>query len=251
MVKHKLFRVIGIVTVTLIALIIITPIILTIFQSLENPSGYIDFFLWQPKYLRALINSLLMATIGSGGCVVISIGAAYVFSKIKFYGRNFLFFIYIIVMMIPFQVTMLPLYITMRNTNLYDSIWAIILPNMFSAFGAFFLTQLIKTIPNETLESARLETDSTFIILLQIVIPQIKSGLLCLFSLLFTDIWNMISEPMTLMESIERLPLSALIVGDVSPAGIAAIIVSIVPSILLYSFFQEEIITGLSYYKLK
>lgn len=154
-------------------------------------------------------------------------------------------------MMIPFQVTMLPLYITMRNTNLYDSIWAIILPNMFSAFGAFFLTQLIKTIPNETLESARLETDSTFIILLQIVIPQIKSGLLCLFSLLFTDIWNMISEPMTLLESIERLPLSALIVGDVSPAGIAAIIVSIVPPILLYSFFQEEIITGLSYYKLK
>ncbi len=250
MVKNRILKIIELLFTAAVALIIIAPIIMTLFQSLEAPFGYIDFFLWKPKYLNAFVNSLIMAGLGAGGCVIISIGAAYVFSKVEFPGRTLLLFLYIIVMMIPFQVTMLPMYITMRSTELYDSLWAVILPNTFSAFGVFLLTQIMKTIPNDTIESARLETGSTAKILFFIIIPQVRSGILCLFSLMFTEIWNMLAEPTALIESISKLPISVLIAQDTSPAGIAAIIIATLPPLLLYAFFREEIISGLGYYKL-
>lgn len=235
----------------IISAVMLAPVIMTIAGSLKAPSGYADFFLWQPRYLRALLNSLFIASAGAAGCTVVSAGAAYVFAKVSFPFRGLLFYLYIIVMMMPFQVTMLPQYITARNYRIYDTPFALILPGIFSAFGVFLLTQIVKTVPDDTIEAARLETDSTFLILARVILPQVGAGMICLFALMFTEIWNMTAEPLTLMETKSIMPLAALTAWDKSAAGAASVVIALIPPVLLYSLFGDEIERGIEHYNIK
>jgi len=118
----------------------------------------------------------------------------------------------------------------------------------------FLLAQIIKTIPDYLIEAARLETKSTFKIIIKIIMPQAKTGLICLIVLNFTEYWNMIAEPIILMESISKYPLSVripelLAKGDAGAA--AASVVFLAPPLLLYLFFKDEIADGLAGYNLK
>lgn len=106
----------------LMAAVVIAPIFLTIFFSLgEGISIYADFYVWRPIYLRSLLNSVIIAVSVSVGTVVISIMAAYVFAKVRFIGRDVLFYLYMIVMLMPFQVTLLPQYIVSKRLSVYDT----------------------------------------------------------------------------------------------------------------------------------
>ena len=109
------------------ALVVVSPVLLTLVFSLEDGvSAYVDFYVWQPRYLQALANSLCISLTASFGSILVSVMAAYVFAKVKFRGRDLLFYLYIIVMMMPFQVTLLPQYIVSRDLSLYDTPWALI-----------------------------------------------------------------------------------------------------------------------------
>ena len=164
-----------------------------------------------------------------------------------------LFFIYIVVMMMPFQVTLLPQYIVSRDWGIYDTPAALILPGIFSAFGTFILTQILKTMPDDMIEAAKLETGSTLRLLWYVVLPNLRGGIVCLFVLQFTELWNMVAEPLVLMESAEQLPMAVVLdtVGGADAAACTAVILFCAVPLLLFSYFEAEIMEGLGAYRLK
>ena len=238
MVKAK--KILFLVLLTVLACVTVLPILLTVTRSFDAGFvGYSDFFLWKPYHLRLFCNSLLIASVGAAGNVIVSVPAAYVFAKVKFRGSGVLFFIYIVVMMMPFQVTLLPQYIVSRDWGIYDTPAALILPGMFSAFGTFILTQILKTMPDDMIEAAKLETGSTLQIIRHVILPNLRGGIVCLFVLQFTELWNMVAEPLVLMETELKMPLAAMLGGADTPAVLAATVVFFVLPLLLYLTFAD------------
>ena len=238
----------------LAALFVISPVIIVTVMSFgEGIQPYIDFYVWKPTYLHALSNSIIIALSASLGTVVISTMAAYVFAKVKFRGRDLLFYLYIIVMMMPFQVTLLPQYIVSKQFSIYDTRFALILPGIFAPFAAFLLTQVMKSVPDELIEAARLDTGSTWRILLHIIVPTIRPGIICAWVLVFTEQWNAVAEPLILMETKELYPLAVMLneisAGDV--LGFAATVAFILAPLLMFAYFESEIMEGLGDYRLK
>ena len=159
----RLLNYVGAGVIILTAITVLSPIFLVTFFSLEEGvQSYIDFYIWKPVYLHALSNSIIIALSASLGTIMISIMAAYVFSKVEFWGRDFLFYLYIIVMMMPFQVTLLPQYIVSKKLEIYDTHLSLILPGIFAPFAVFLLTQVMKSVDNENIEGARLDTGSSW-----------------------------------------------------------------------------------------
>ncbi len=254
MVKRRITDVLVDVILCVSALAVTAPVItIAVLSFGEGWCAYTDFFIWNPRYVNALVNSLIVSFGASFGTIIVSILAAYVFSKEKFKGRDILFYIYIIVMMMPFQVTVLPQYIISGKLGIYDTLFTLILPGIFSPFAVFLLTQVIKSLPDELLEAARLDTSSTIRIIINIVVPAIKSGIICAWALTFTELWNSVAEPLILIENKERLPLSVMLneieAGDV--LGYAAVALFALLPFLIYTFFESEIIEGLEEYRLK
>lgn len=232
----------------------VLPIIMILLRSFENVgSAYVDFYIWEPKYLHALSKSLVISLSASIGTIIISIMAAYVFSKVKFKGRNVLFYLYIIVMMMPFQVTLLPHYMVSKSLSIYDTAFSLILPGIFSPFATFLLTQVMKSVPNEIIEAARIDTSSTWKILLKIIVPTIKPGIICAWVLSFTEHWNAVAEPLILMETHSKYPLAVLLdyISAESSLGFAAVVMFAVLPLLLFLLFENEVMEGLGEYRLK
>lgn len=236
----KLRKMLAVLILSVLAAVMVLPIVLTVTRSFEpGIVGYIDFYLWKPYYLRLFCNSLLIAAVGALGNVVVSVLAAYVFAKVKFRGSGVLFFVYIVVMMMPFQVTLLPQYIVSRDWGIYDTPAALILPGVFSAFGTFILTQILKTQPDEMIEAAKLETGSTLLLLWHVIIPNLRGGIVCLFVLQFTELWNMVAEPLVLMETELKLPLAAMLTDREEPVALSATVVFLVLPLMLYLLFSD------------
>ncbi|NLC19097.1 MAG: carbohydrate ABC transporter permease [Clostridiales bacterium] len=262
MVKRRIIKAIISAVMIILAIWMLMPIIITVLCSFginikyeiePSISGYIEFYLWKPLYIKAYVRSVIIAASVMLGTVIISIPAAYVFAKVSFKGRNLLFYIYIIVMMMPFQVTLLPQYIVSKQTGLYDTLFAMILPGIFTPFSVFLLTQVIKSVPGDYLDAVRLDTSNIFVILSRIIIPIIRPGIICAAVLVFTEQWNMVAEPSILLDSKEKYPL-ALILSFSSSTGLVAFAATVMFMILpmfLFSFFENEIAEGLGEYRFK
>lgn len=235
-----------------VGMILFFPVVVSVFDGVlsHGMSGFADFLLWEPEWLRAFWTSMFLAAGTAIGSVIIAVPAAYVFAKFRFRGRDILFFLYVMVMLMPFQVTMLPQYMTAKTIGTYDTIGAVLLPGIFAPLAVFLLTQLARGIPDAVLEAARLETGNELTILRYIVLPQMKSGVVCVMVLQFTEYWSMVTEPLVLMETAEKFPLALLIAQSVEtiPAVAAATVIILIPTWLLYGVFQEEIRQGLKDY---
>ena len=236
-----------------LAALFLVPVAAVVISSLHTGvKPYFDFFVWEPERLRALAVSMLIAFLSSAGTIAVSVPAAYVFSQHGFKGRGALFYLYIIVMMMPFQVTLLPQYIVSRSLGIYDTPWAIILPGIFSPFAAFLLTQVMKSVQKDSLEAARLDTDSALKIILRVITPQMRGGVICAWVLVFTEQWNMVAEPLVLLETKKNDPLAVLLsgAGNDESAFAATAIFMLLP-LCLFLLFESEIMEGLEGYRLK
>lgn len=253
--KRKCFsRIAALTLLILLCLVSVFPLLMLL--SSVTSTGwrpFVLFFTEQNDYISGLMNSLLISLATSLGTLVVSLPAAFFFAKSKIRGKNILFFIYMIVLIMPFQVTMLPEYLVSRFLSLYNTAWALILPGIFSPFAVFLLTQMMKSILDEQLEAAEMETSSLFTLLTRIVIPQIKAGIVCVGVLSFTESWNAVSEPLVLLESKDHFPLALLLSSDVSnePLYLVGTVCLVLIPCLLYSVFAKDILKGLENYKLK
>lgn len=222
-------------------------------ESAISFQGYLDFYVWKPLYIKAYVRSILIAGSAMLGTLIIAVPAAYIFAKASFKGKSLIFYIYIIVMMMPFQVTLLPQYIIARRIGTYNSLLAMILPGIFAPFSVFLLTQIVKSIPWDILDAARIDTSSTLIILSRIIVPIIRPGIVCSGVLTFTEQWNMVAEPLVLLDAAEKYPLAVLLsyAAEISPLSYAATAMFFMLPLLMFAIYENEIAEGLGEYRLK
>jgi multiple sugar transport system permease protein len=199
---------------------------------------------------RMLFNSILVAGLTTLGQLITCSMAAYAFARMKFRGHNLVFLLYLATLMVPFQVTITPLFILMRIFDWINTYQGLILPGVFSAFGTFLLRQAFLTIPTEYEEAAYMDGASPLTIFLRIVLPLSKPALATLSVFAFMGSWNAFLWPLFIVreETLMTLP-----VGLATLQGrwltewnlvMAGTVITVLPMLLLYLVAQKYLVQG-------
>lgn len=198
-------------------------------------------------------NSFVVATLETIGILFTSSLAGYSFARLRYPGRDQLFLIYLSTMMIPFAVRMIPLFVLMRTFGWVDSLAALIIPGMFSAWGTFLMRQFMLTIPRELEDAALIDGCSFFRIYWAIILPLTMPALATLGIFHFMDSWNAFLWPLIILNSmsIKTLPLGLAafqaMVAMKTPWHLvmAAAVVSVVPIIVIFMLGQKYYVRGI------
>ena len=178
--------------------------------------------------------------------------AGFVFAKYQFFGKNLLFTLILATMMIPFQVTMIPMYLILVRLHLTDSLWGLVVPGATSAFGIFLMKQFIEGIPAELIDAARIDGASEFGIYTRIVLPQMGPALATLGIFQFMGTWNDYLWPLIVITTTERRTLPIMLTWYNSQHGarhdlsMAASTLVILPIVIVYFLFQRWIVQGIT-----
>ncbi len=235
---------------SLLAVVFVLPVTATILLSFSSGfQGYIDLlfdcFVFYPMFWNSVIYAAVITIVQ----LLVIIPCAFGFSQAKFRGKGVLFTFYIVLMMMPLQVTILPNYIGLRDMGLIDTPFGIILPMIFSPFGVVVMHQYMKNIDNSVIEATRLETSSVIRIMLTSVIPQMRVCIFAVVLFTFADCWNMVEQPMLFLKDDSLKTLSVFITNAQNYEGdvlFPAAVIFIVPVLLLYLFFNENLEKGLT-----
>lgn len=247
-------RKINAVIFTALALIFALPVAATVvfsFLSGGNLSlqGYADLLLDCFVFYPMFWNSVLYAAAITAAQLIVIIPCAFGFSQAKFKGRGVLLVFYIILMMMPLQVTILPNYIGLRDMGLLNTPWGIILPMIFSPFGVVVMHQYMKNIDNSVIEATRLETNSIFRVIFAGVIPQIRVCIFAVVLFVFADCWNMVEQPMLFLKDNDLKTLSVFITNSREYTGevlFPAAVIFMIPVLILFLFFNDDLEKGLT-----
>ncbi len=243
-----------IVLAILLTTFCILPFLYVLVKSLFDMDGvfsleyYYKVFLAQSQYLIRFWKSLALSLCIALGQMLVSILAGYSFAKCKFTGKNFLFFLLIIWMILPLQVTLVPNYLMLDRLGLLNTYHALTLPMIFVPLGAFIMTQSFKAVPNEIMEAAQLDGSNILGVIFKIMVPMSKSGLVCAALLSFLDGWNMVEQPIVFLKELSQYPL-AVALASVSPENpnvqLVCCILAALPPLLLYALFNREMAEGI------
>lgn len=216
--------------------------------SFENFEDVFD----QVPYELFMFNSLKLAVIVTIGQLITCSMAAYAFARLHFPGRNFLFFLLLASLMIPGQITIVPLFILVRNMGLYNTHLALILPALISPFGVFLLRQYFVTLPVELEDAARVDGASTFTIYWRIILPLSGPVLMTLAILTFVGMWNSYFFPLIMINSPELQVITVgltLLRGQYGAGALgpiaAALTMAIVPVLIVFLLLQKYIIKSI------
>ncbi|NLG24458.1 MAG: carbohydrate ABC transporter permease [Clostridiales bacterium] len=272
---------------TILAAALMAPLAFTFLYSFFPPSeissfllsrGRYDDSLWMPflltpalaslkQYYRILIEDLTvlnyfvnsamyMAGILLGQALIVP-AMAYALTKFRYRGREALFFAVVVLMVRPFQVTMMPNVITLNALRLMDTPWAVILPMWFSPFYIFLLRQFMVGVPDELLEAASIDGAGPMRAFLNILLPACRPVLGAAVALSFADSWNLVEQPLVYLASRADLyPLSVMF-NQIATAekgaevAFAGASIYILPALLVYRMFQDDIMAGVHLSELK
>lgn len=213
-------------------------------------SQYATVLLKSPEYLLKFWNSVIYVLPIVIFQLVVAAGASYCFARVETKFRSIVFFMYIILMLMPYQVTLVPNYIVMDKMNLMNTRLAIILPGIFSPFSVFILTKFMRRIPTAVVEAAKLDGASEWQIFSLIFMPLCRSTLYSVAILVFIDYWNMVEQPLILLTDQELYPLSVFLSkineGDTGIA-LAIAVIYMVPPVLLFLYSEDYLIDGIAY----
>lgn len=237
----------------LLAAVFFLPTLATILLSFYSGGsltylGYDELFFNCFKFYTMFWNSVIYAFAITALQLVVILPAAFAFSYAKFRGKELLFFFYIILMMMPLQVMILPNYIGLRDMGILNTRAGIILPMIFSPFGVVVLRQYMKSTDQSAIEAMRLETSSVIRILLYAVAPQVKVCLYAVALFVFAECWNMLEQPMLLLQDNDLQTLTVFFSNAEYSDNILypASVVFMIPILLLYMFFHKELERGLT-----
>lgn len=213
-------------------------------------SQYISVLIRSPDYLLKFWNSVILVVPIVLMQLVIASVTAYGFTRWRGKVRSFLFFFYVILMLMPTQVTLVPNYLVSDWIGILDTRWAIILPGAFAPFSVFLLTKSMRRIPASLIEAAKLDGSSEWQIFKDICLPQCRSALYSIAILVFIDYWNMVEQPIILLPNAEKQPLSVyLSTINSNEVGLAFAIATIymVPSLLLFLHGEDYLVEGIAH----
>ncbi|MDE5557280.1 MAG: carbohydrate ABC transporter permease [Ruminococcus sp.] len=216
-------------------------------------SQYKNVLFKNPEYLFKFWNSIILTVPITVFQLAVAILTSYGFSRYNNKFKNLIFFAYIILMLMPYQVTLVPNYLVAKNFNLLDTRWSIILPGIFSPFSVFLLTKVMRRIPISYVEAAKLDGANEWQIMTQIYLPMCKSAVISVGMLVFIDYWNMVEQPMILItdpDAVSALhPLSVFLSqinsGDIGLA-FAVGTVYMIPTILMFLYGEDYLVEGIT-----
>ena len=238
------------------AVLFILPVLMTAAISLLNENNtltlqnYADLlfncFIFYPMFW----NSVLYAVVITAIQLFVIIPSAFGFAQANFKGKGILFVFYIVLMIMPLQVTILPNYIGLRDLGLINTRWGIILPAIFSPFGVVVMRQYMHGINNSVIEAMRIETNSMVRIIVSAVIPQMKICIFAVVLFVFAESWNMLEQPLLFLNDDKLRTLPTFIGNSGKYAGnilFSAAVIFIIPILLLYNFFSDSLEKGLTF----
>ncbi len=203
-----------------------------------------------PEYLLKFWNSVFLTVPIVVFQVALASLAAYGFSRYRGRVREMIFFGYIILMLMPYQVTLVPNYLVARWLGLLDTRWAIILPGIFAPFSVFLLTKNMRRIPKSYIEAAELDGAGEWQIFSRVCLPMCTGPLVSVSMLVFIDYWNMVEQPLIMFSDQEKYPLSVFLSeinsGEVGVAFAVAVIY-MVPTLLMFLWGEEYLEEGITY----
>ena len=269
--KTKLVDTIVLILLILGAVAMVFPLVYMVFSSFMTKNqilsaefsiipdpwkfGKYTEVLQRPEFLRGVRNTLMVAipVLVVGGFT--SSLAAFSFSKLNFKGKNGIFLGLLATMMIPFAVVMIPQYVMFTKMQWTNSLLPLIIPGLFGNVGViFFLRQNLTSIPSTLVEAAKIDGCGYFRIYYQIFLPLMKGALMTQLILWFMGIWNDYLAPTILIQDDEWFTLQVVIrsfnsyyaVNSDYPLIMAASVLSILPTLLLFFFFQRYIIESVA-----
>ncbi|MBR6960459.1 MAG: carbohydrate ABC transporter permease [Clostridiales bacterium] len=250
-IKSKIFTVLGVMIISVAAILALIPIFFTfldsfmssseitgnygvIFQSLPGGSSgaaqfisrrpqlqfipqevsveqYKNLLFMTPSYLFKYWNSILLTVPIVAGQLIVACLASYSFTRYRRKRREVLFFFYIILMLMPFQVTLVPNYLISDKLGIIDTPWSIILPGVFSTFSIYLLTKYMRRIPTAYIDAARIDGAGEWQIFARIIMPNCRSAVVAMAILLFIDYWNMVEQPLIMLSDESARPLSVFL----------------------------------------
>jgi multiple sugar transport system permease protein len=254
---------------TAIALVFLVPYIFTLFASFK-PIGQIfsepawipphslylsnfSYTLFQGQFFRYLANTALVTCLLTLGQVFFSILGAYAFARLNFPGRDKIFWVYLMTLMVPNAVTIVPLYTIMREAHLLNTYWAIFLPYFFGApYTIFLMRQFFRNIPQEVIDAARVDGCSEARILARIVVPLSKPVIVTASLIAFVFGWNNFLWPLIVTNSPSLYVVTIGLANFQSNMdaqwnySLAASVITLFPMALIFAIFQKHIIRSIS-----
>lgn len=224
------------------------PVIIPAQAIFEN---YPNVFRKVP-FAQMYLNTIISAVVTVAAQLFFCSMAAYAFGRIEFPGRNLLFAALLSVLMVPSSFFILPQYLIIQKLHLLNTIPALFLPNLFSAFGTFLLRQFFMSLPKELEDAARLDGCNHFTTYTKIMLPLVKSGLVALGILTLRFAWNDLMWPLIVNTSSNKMTLSAglsYLQGQFTtdyPTMMAGAIMAVIPLLTLYAIFQKQFIEGVA-----
>ena len=213
-------------------------------------SQYVTGLVKSPAYLIKFWHSVILVLPIVLFQVAIAALAAYSFTRWRGKVRSLIFFFYVILMLMPYQVTLVPNYLVAERLGTLNSRWAIILPGIFAPFSVFLLTKFMRRIPYALIESAKIDGAGEWQIFTRICLPQCRSALFSIAILVFIDYWNMVEQPIVLLSDAEKQPLSVYLssinAGEIGLAFAMAVIYMI-PSLLIFLKGEEYLVEGIAH----
>ncbi len=210
---------------------------------------YIVVLLDSPDFFVMFWNSVKIAVGVLAGQLLISVPAAWGFARYEFAGKKLLFSLYIVFMLLPFQVLMLSEYLVLYRLRLLDTLLAVILPGIFSTFPVFVLYNFFRGIPNQIVEAARLDGASELQIFLRIGIPMGMPGISAVLILQFLEYWNLVEQPMLFLEDARlwTLPLYLPAISlENAGFSLVAAVITLIPSLLVFFAGQDKLEKGIA-----
>lgn len=215
------------------------------------PTGkhLVNLLFYTPEFFTVFWNSVKIAGCILAGQMFVAIPAAWAFAKFSFRGRRALYISYVILMMMPFSVMMLPSYLVLNGMKLMDTHLAVILPAVFSTFPVFLMYRSFCAVPRELYEAAKIDGAGEWQILFRIGIPLGSPGILSALVLGFLEYWNMVEQPLAFLKDPSLWPLS-LYLPEIDPAhagmAFAASLITLIPAVFVFFMGQDYLEQGIA-----
>lgn len=210
--------------------------------------AYVRLLLDSPEFFTAFWNSCIQTGGILAGQLIAAVPAAWAFARFRFPGKGALWFFYMLLMILPFQVTMVSGYLVLNAVHLMDTPAAVILPGMFSTLPVFILRKSFSAIPAEMIEAAKVDGAGSLCVFLRVGLPLGKAGIFAILILGFLESWNAIEQPMTYLKTQAYWPLSLYlpqITASKAALAFAASIIMLAPALLLFFFGQDYLEQGI------
>ncbi|HTT87973.1 MAG TPA: carbohydrate ABC transporter permease [Acidimicrobiales bacterium] len=254
---------------TAIALVFMVPYVLTLFAAFKPISQIFSQPAWYPPhslylhnfayvwsnagFARYLANTFIVTAALTVGQVFFSILGAFAFARLSFPGRDLIFWLFLVTLMVPSAVTVIPLYTIMKEAHLLNTYWAIFLPYVFGTpYTIFLLRQFFRHIPQEMIDAARVDGASDTRVLFRIIVPLSRPAIITATLIALVFGWNNFLWPLIVTESQNHYVLTTGLANFQSNMNsqwnyaLAGSVITLVPLAILFIVFQKHIIRSIS-----